>query len=424
MKPEKPKYDPNGDLFETELKNIVNLGHRLCLLRDFIEWDELEKYFAQFFADTGNPAKSVQLMAGLFYLKGLHGITDEQLLSEWVENPYWQYFCGMQYFQHKPPIEASTLSNWRKRIGSKGVKRLLRELERTAVNIGFLKTRDLENVIADTTVQEKAISFPTDSKLYYRMTKQLVKLSRTLGIELRQSYTLKSKEALVQASRYGHAKQYKRMRACVRQLKCYLGRLMRDLERRAQHFGIDYQPLREEFARAKQLFLQKQDDKNKLYSLHAPEVECISKGKANKRYEFGVKVSIVTPLKKAFVLCAEAMHGNPYDGHTLQSSLQEVTELSGIKPKTAVVDQGYKGHGVEEDTAVFITHQKRGITKTIKAWLKRRNAVEPVIGHMKASHSLERNRLKGVMGDKINALLSAIGFNLKQILNYLNYSTA
>lgn len=421
MKPKKIKHDPHGDFFRQELRPMLDDRHILYILADVLDWEKLHDEFSQYFGDTGHPAKSVRLVCGLFYLKALYEVSDEQLVSHWVENPYWQWFCGEQYFEHKFPLDPSVLSKWRKRLGPEKLKHLLRQLYRVAVDFGFLKPKDFEKLIVDTTVQEKAIEYPTDGKLYWKMLQRLLKLVKVHGIKLRQSYVRKSKEVLNLIGRYGHAKQYRRMRAAIRQIKGYLGRVMRDIGRQME--GIDDEALLEALELSKRLLTQKQDDKNKLYSIHAPEVECISKGKANKRYEFGVKVALVMPAKKCFVLCSEALHGNPYDGHTLKGSLDEAIALTGIKPKAAFVDEGYKGHGIE-DIAVFTSRQKRGVTPSIKRWIKRRSAIEPIIGHMKRSHGLDRNYLKGVAGDKINALMAAIGFNLKQLINYHQFNTA
>lgn len=394
---------------------MLNDRQALYILAEVLDWEELHQQVSGYFGDTGHPAKSARLVMGLFYLKALYELSDEQLIAQWVENPYWQWFCGEQYFQHECPLDPSVLSKWRKRLGEKGMKHMLRQLYRVAVDFGFLKPQDFDKLLVDTTVQEKAISYPTDSKLYWQMLKRLLKLVKRHGIKLRQSYSRKGKEALGQIGRYGHAKQYCRMRACVRQLKGYLGRVVRDIERQTQ--CQKDQTLLEALALAKRLLAQKRDDKNKLYSIHAPEVECISKGKAHKRYEFGVKVAVVMSAKKCFVLCSKALHGNPYDGHTLRESLSEAIELTNIKPQMAFVDEGYKGHGIE-DIAVFSSRQKRGVTASIKRWIKRRSAIEPVIGHMKFSHGLTRNYLKGIVGDTINALMAAIGFNLKQLINH------
>lgn len=418
MKPRKPETNPNRDMLEVELMDIVDMSHSLCQLAAITEWEELHTDLSEYFKEEGNPAKSVRLVVGLLYLKAMYNLSDEAVVSHWVENPYWQYFCGEQYFKHVPPLHPTTLVKWRKRLGQKGMQRIAKEIYCVAVDIGYLSQRDLEEVIADTTVQEKAICYPTDSRLYFKMRHHLVKLAKRLGIELRQSYTRKAKYAYLQACRYGQAKQYRRMRAEVRRLKGYLGRVMRDLERKSKALGIINATLSAKLEQARELMLQKKDSENKLYSIHAPEVECISKGKAHKRYEFGVKVSVITPLHKAFVLLSEALHGNPYDGHTLKASLESVEALTGHAIKAAFADRGYRNHGVE-DRAVYLSGQKRGVTAQIKKRLKRRSAIEPVIGHMKQEHGLCRNDLKGKGGDQMNAVLAGVGFNLRQLWNFI-----
>lgn len=419
MKPKKPKTDPNLDLFRQELKDMLDDAHPLYMIRKLIEWDELHEDLSEYFSEEGAPAKSVQLVAGILYLKAHYNLSDEAVVLQWVENPYWQYFCGEQYFQQTCPLSPSSLVKWRQRLGKKGMKRMHQELYRVALDIGFLKEKDLEEVTADTTVQEKAIAYPVDSKLYFQMCKKLVKLARRLGIELRQSYTRKAKAAYRQACCYGHAKQYKRMHREVRKLRSYLGRLCRDIERKMSPFGRANADAIEMISMGMRLFRQKKTDKKKLYSLHAPEVECIAKGKAHKRYEFGVKVSVMIPAKKVFVLVCNALSGNPFDGHTLPEEIAELKALTGITPKTCLTDAGYKGHAPIEGVNVYRSKQKRGITPAIKNLLKRRSAVEPVIGHMKQSHRMGRNYLKGQAGDAVNAIAGAIGFNFRQLMNHL-----
>ena len=194
---------------------------------------------------------------------------------------------------------------------------------------------------------------------------------------------------------------------------------MRDIERKTAGNPAQEAVFAEELGLAKRLLAQQKQDKNKLYSLHAPEVECISKGKVHKRYEFGVKASIATTNKSNFVVGGMAVPGNPYDGHTLKTALAQVRRLTGTRIDEAFVDKGYRGHG-ETRTAVYISGQKRGIkTQRLKRSLKRRQAIEPVIGHLKADGLLGRNHLKGTEGDQVNVLLSCAGHNLRLILNRL-----
>lgn len=423
MKPKRPQFDPTTDFFKQELRDIVDSRHRLCLVADVMDWDRIVGEFDRHFpSDTGRPATSSRLIAGLLYLKALYNLSDDQLIHNWVENPYWQYLCGEQYFQHEFPIDRSVLSHWRKRVGKDGIEKLLTGTLSLAMRLGYLNKRELMRVNVDSTVQEKFIRYPIDSQLYFDAREQLVNLAHQYFIPLRQSYRFKAKYALAKTSRYAHAKQYKRMRRTIKELKNYLGRVTRDIERYLQSHELSDIRLRVALSKANQLLIQKRKDKNKLYSLHAPEVDCIGKGKVRKPYEFGVKVGIVATSKQGWVLASEAYHGNPYDGHTLTANLDAAIANTGIVPKQSFVDKGYRGH-TETRAEVFHSGQKRGVTTSIKRWIKRRSAIEPIIGHMKQSHGLDCCRLKGKLGDQINALLAAIGYNLSLVLNRLSLAT-
>jgi IS5 family transposase len=279
-------------------------------------------------------------------------------------------------------------------------------------------------VNVDTTVQEKAVAFPTDAKLLNKARVKVVKLAKRYGIELRQPYTFKGQEAFVQAARYAHARQFKRAEAHTKKLRTMLGRVIRDTQRKAKCMQLGAKA-QERLARLLQIAsrihsqprVRQDGDPPKVYSVHAPEVECISKGKAHKQYEFGVKVGIVTTSKDSFVLAAKSLPGNPYDGHTLKECLDQAQRTCGVAATHVFVDKGYKGHGCNSQTRqVFIAGAKRGITPALKRKLKRRNAIEPVIGHMKSDTRMSRNFLKGAHGDAINALLSAAAHNLRKVL--------
>ena len=336
-----------------------------------------------------------------------------------MENPYWQYFCGEVYFQHAAPIDPSSLTRFRQRIGESGCERLLQVTVAAGVQSKAVKAADFKRVTVDTTVQEKAVSYPTDSKLLNRSRERLVRLCRQQGVVLRQSYARKEPQALQQANRYGHARQYRRMRRQVKRLRTYLGRVVRDIERKTADNPARQAVFAEELALARRLLAQRKQDKHKLYSVHAPEVECISKGKVAKRYEFGVKASIATTNKSNFVVGGLALPGSPYDGHTLKNALAQVRRLTGKTIDEAFVDKGYRGHD-ETETTVYISGQRHGIkTQRLKRSLKRRQAIEPVIGHLKSDGLLDRNYLKGTQGDQFNVLLSCAGHNLRLILRQL-----
>lgn len=418
MKPNKTDTS-QFELFKSRLSNQLNPRDPLFVLSHQINWSAFEEQFGPLYKDgPGQPPKPVRLMVGLMMLQHMHGLSDEQVVHQWVQNPYWQYFCGYDYLQWELPSDPSSLTRWRNRLGIENLEKILAETIITAVKTETVAPQDLKRVIADTTVMEKNITFPTDSKLLNRAREQLVELADECGLKLRQSYARVGKFSALNAGRYAHAKQFKRMRKEVKKLKNYLGRTVRDIERQIK----DSRDLQVEFMdlldKAKKLLSQEKTSKDKLYSLHAPEAYCISKGKAGKPYEFGCKVSLVLTHKQGLALSSQALPENQYDGHTLSRSLKKAEALAQTVIAQAFVDKGYKGHDVE-GCHVYISGQKRGMTRTLKKHLKRRSAIEPHIGHMKSEGKLRRNYLKGTIGDAFNALLCAIGHNLRLIWRHI-----
>ena len=417
MRPKKPKKQPQDQLFQIRLDVVCDPTNPLVKLADQIDWDGLDEQFASLYAEAGRPANATRMMIGLTLLQSLFALSEDEVVNRWPENPYWQYLCGETFFQHQPPLARSGLSKWRKRIKSKGMEALLQQTLTVGLATGAVKDTSLKRVSVDTTVQPKAVAHPTDAKLLNRSRERLVRLAKKQGIVLRQSYRRKGPQTVLKAGRYAHARQMKRMSKEVKRLRTYLGRTVRDIERKAETIPT---PLRTELDLANRLLVQQRHDKNKLYSLHEPNVACISKGKAHKKYEFGNKVSLCVTNKEGFILGTQGLEGNPYDGHTLKGALDQATQLSGTRPERCYVDRGYRGHGVTE-TQVFLSGQKRNVTPTIKKELKRRSAIEAVIGHQKTEGRLGWNRLRGILGDKINALMAAIGYNLKLILRALSF---
>jgi IS5 family transposase len=415
MKPRQSQAQNRQDnLFQARLDQQLNPQHPLFRLAQQIDWDYFEREFGPLYAEeVGRPGVPTRLLVGLHYLKHTFNESDESVVEKWVENPYWQYFCGYEFFQHEMPCHPTSLVKWRGRIKAEGVEKMLKEVLATALRTGALEEKDLQCVTADTTVQEKAIAFPTDARLYQKARVALVREAHRAGVKLRQSYRRLGKKALFNQSRYARARQLKRARKEEKKLRTYLGRVVRDIERKLPEPPAR---IKELLANAKRIHAQKRDDKQKLYSLHAPEVECIAKGKAHKKYEFGCKTSLATTTRSNWIVATEAHHGNPYDGATLKPTIDQIERLTGVRPKQAVVDRGYRGSEYHpEDVKVQITgqHKARGALKKL---FRRRSAVEPVIGHSKQDHGLERNHLKGKEGDRINALLSGCGFNLRKLL--------
>ena len=266
---------------------------------------------------------------------------------------------------------------------------------------------------------EKAVAYPTDSRLLERGRQHLVKLARSLGITLRQNYNREAPRLAIQVGRYAHAKQFRRMKATLKSLRTLVGRVWRDIDRKLDR-NDETTAIRAEaiLARVKRVLTQQPKDKKKLYSLHAPEVECISKGKARQPYEFGVKVTVATTHKEGLVVGMRSMPGNPYDGHTLPEAVEQVSILTDHLPKAVFVDKGYRGVEVPGVT-IWRSGQKRGVTPAIKKAILRRSAVEPAIGHMKNDGRLRRNWLKGSLGDALHAVLCGAGHNLRMILRAL-----
>jgi len=420
MKPRKPPVDQD-DLLRARLVEMIDMRHELVKLAALIDWEVFEREWSGFFpSHTGRPATSPRLVAGLCYLQHAFALSDEAVVARWSENPYWQHFCGETFFQHRLPLDPSSMTRWRKRIGEEGVEWMLTQTIEAGKRAGMVKGNDLKRVTVDTTVMEKNIAHPTDARLYETARRKLVGLARETGIGLRQNYNRLAPRLAGQVGRYAHARQFKRMRKALRRLKGYTGRVLRDIERQLDKVpeGALKARMVEMIALVSRLLAQKTKDKKKLYSLHEPAVDCISKGKAHKRYEFGTKVSVATTNRGGFVVGMRALPGNPYDGHTLSEALEQVEILTDQKPEFAFVDRGYRGHGVE-NVKVFISGARRGVTRTIAKLLRRRSAIEPMIGHMKNDGRLTRCPLKGTEGDALFAVLCGCGHNIRMILNHL-----
>ena len=417
MKPKTQSRD-TFELFQSHFDQLLNPRHELVVLANKIDWSGLEAAFVDCYSpDMGAPAKAVRLMVGLHYLKYTFSESDESLVDRWVENPYWQYFCGYTHMQHKCPIHPTSMTKWRNRVGADRLEELLKETIRVAIREKHLPRRDLRRITVDTTVQEKNITYPTDSKLLYKAIVQLGDAAKARGIPLRQSYVRVGKKAAVMVGRYAHAKQFKRMKKRLRKLRTYVGRLIRDIENKVT--GID-EELATLLDRADRIRCQEPQDKNKLYSLHEPEVQCISKGKAHKRYEFGQKISVATTNRSNWIVASNLMEGNPYDGHTLAATIVTTEEVTGEAVTDVYVDKGYRGHDYTGEATVHRAGQsQRNATRAERKRRRRRSAIEPKIGHLKSDHRMGRCFLARLTGDAINAVLAAAGSNLRKLLGLI-----
>ena len=427
MRPKERRPSGQKDLFQSRLDQIIDPSHALVKLAQKIDWPFLETKLGAIYTDkAGRPPLPTRLMAGLAILKAMHDLSDEVLCARWLENPYYQYFCGEEFFRHRLPFDRSSLTRWRQRMGEDALVSLVQESLATALRTGAAKPADFRQVIVDTTVQPKNVMFPTDARLMHRARERLVRLAKRLGVDLRQTYERVGKLALIKHQRYAHAKQFKRANKALRTLRTQLGRVIRDIRRKIGEDDVLNAAFAMPLSLANRVREQRQRQRGqKVYSLHAPEVECIGKGKAHKPYEFGVKVSVATPIQRSkggqFVAHVKALPGAPYDGHTLEKVLPEIENQIGVNLIRIVADAGYKGHNAPEKhkLKVFTSGQKRGVTDSIKKALRRRAAVEPVIGHLKAEHRMGRNYLARRSGDAINAVLAAVGYNFSLLLKWL-----
>jgi len=427
MRPRERRETGQSDLLRSRLDAIIDLNHPLAKLARTVDWGFLEERFGAVYSDKpGQPPLPTRLMAGLAILKYTHDLSDEVLCERWVENPYYQYFCGEEFFQHRLVFDRSSLTRWRQRMDEEKLQALIQESLSVARRTGAIKPSQLSRVIVDTTVQPKNVMFPTDAKLLNRAREILVRLAGKHGVDLRQSYKRVGKYALIKHQRYAHAKQFKRANRSLRKLKTYLGRVIRDIVRKTEGNEAMQRVFERSLSLARTVRDQKQHQRGyKVYSLHAPEVECIGKGKAHKPYEFGVKVSVATTLSYAkggqFVTHVKAMAGKPYDGHTLAVVIPEMEALIGNTIGRVIADRGYRGHNAPPDYKfrVFIAGQKRRMTPAIKREMRRRSAVEPVIGHLKAEHRMDRSYLAHRAGDAANAVLAAAGYNFRLLIRWL-----
>jgi IS5 family transposase len=402
-------------LFKVRLETLIDLNHELVKLSDRIDWGRFEEHFGKLYhAHAGRPGVPIRLLSGVQYLKHLHNLSDEQVVYRWRENPYWQYFCGCEYFEKKFPFDRSLLSRWRRKIGEEGVELLFQETLSVSFRAGVLELQELEELLADTTVQEKHITYPTDVKLYDRARRALVKCAKRAGLELRQTYTRVSKKALLLANRYSAARQLRRARKQEKKVKNYLGRVLREIKRAIEKSPFLASYFEEHLSFCERVYFMKERGE-KIYSLHEPHVECIAKGKAHKRYEFGVKASVVTTARSGFILSSTVHHGRPHDGKTLIPSLAHASKMVGkVLTGMVSVDRGYNGHNVITHKVIHPNLKKK--TPAIRKLIRQRSAIEATISHLKRCHRLGKNYLKGIIGDHINATMAAAAYNLSKLL--------
>lgn len=401
------------NLFRPVLKDIINPTHELVILTKQIDWNEFEISFSELYSHTGQPGVPIRTMVGLLLLKRIYNLGDETVMEQWLQNPYFQYFCGEAEFQWEYPCDPSDMVHFRKRIGKKGAEKIFQMTVETRKN--EIKTKD---VLIDTTAQEKNITYPTDAKLLLKVIRKCNKIAKQEKLPQRQTYTRTMKKLLLKQRFAHHPKRKKEARAALRKLRTIARRLVTELERNLT------ETLQEQYAseliNLKKVVNQKKQDKNKIYSLHEPETACIAKGKAHKKFEFGSKVSFSVVPRVNIIVGILNFNGNPNDTTTLEPALENIEKISGIKFKNAIVDRGYKGKKEINGTTIVspkAPNQKQPYSKTtMRRKCRSRAAVEPVIGHTKYDCRMLINYLKGTIGSDLNANLAAAGYNLRGLL--------
>jgi IS5 family transposase len=411
--------DLQQNLFKTRLTELINMEHPLVKLAQEISWDKIEAEFEKLFSEGGRPSIAIRKIAGMLLLKEMFKESDESVVERWIENAYWQYFTGETFFQTQQPFDPSNFVHFRKRIGEKGLEFLLGQ----SVSL-HPKAKTEDEVQVDTTVQEKNITFPTDAKLAKKVIDNCRKIAEKEGIAQRQSYKRVSKQLLRSAYFGHHPKRQKKAGMARKKLRTIGKRVLRELERKLPESILkDY---RELFAIYLKALTQERSTKDKVYSLHEPEVACIAKGKSGKNYEFGTKVAVVRGRKTGIISSVKRFSGNPHDSKTLKESLAQSERvrksIGGTRPGKATTDRGFRGIKEVEGTVIFIPIKKEKTKygqQVARLRFRARAAIEPCISHLKTNHSLGLNFLKGVAGDIHNALLAGIGYNLKMRFNQI-----
>ena len=400
-------------MYKTVLVNFIHPDHELCQLARKIDWDKLEKDLTPYYAEVGRPAVPVRTIVGLLLLKQIYNLGDETVMERWLENPYWQHFCGEIYFQYRFPFDPSDFVHFRKRIGEEGMKRIFQE----SIHL-FSKDelkQEVKEVRIDTTVQEKNITFPTDRKLYEKVIAYCLRLAEKEGLQLKRTYPREVRKLLAALRFSHHPRQHKNKVKLEKRFYNITVKIYNDVVDKLEPLTEAHDEILDRMYR---ILTQQRNDSNKVYSMHEPGVHCIANGKEHKKYEFGNKSSFAYTRQGGIIVGALAFEKNLFDGHTLLPQLEQVEELTGLKPRYAIVDRGYRGQSQIGNTNVVmpknLKRESRYLKKKREERCRSRSGIEGLISHLKLDHRMLRNYLKGTQGDKINTLLAAAAYNMKK----------
>ena len=412
MLPPSPETLPQTSFFD--IVSQLDATHPLLSLGEAFDWASLEASFSPLYSGKGRAAKPIRLMCGLLMLKQLYDLSDESVVDQWQMNPYFQVFCGATEFQTSAPCHATELVKFRQRIGTEGVKQLF------GLSVALHgKVAEESTVLVDTTVQEKAITYPTDSKLLIKIINRLNKLAKVHAVQQRRTFVKETKSLRLACRHFRHVKRRSKARKALKRLRTIAGVLMRELQRKLPEAVLEQEV--QHFALYKRVIEQRPKDKNKVYSLHESDVYCVGKGKDHKAYEYGRKASIVSAKESNIIVGVASHDEHEHDSKTLKAALESASEHRAKPIKLAVVDRGYRGakKHIPNDIEILLPSpplkRDNAYQRQKKRILcRRRAAIEPIIGHLKHDYRLSRNWLKGSHGDAINLHMAACAWNLRK----------
>ncbi|VVM17636.1 ISPg7, transposase [uncultured Gammaproteobacteria bacterium] len=405
-----------SNLFHSELFSQLDVKDPLIQLANTINWTVFDDAFEQHYSqDNGRPSKPIRLMVGLLLLKQLENLSDERVVLQFKRNPYYQYFCGYSNYMPGMPCNATELVHFRKRIGVKGFNLIFK----MSVALHGKQAQE-STVLIDTTVQEKNITYPTDAKLAIKIINRLNKLAKRHGIQQRRTYVKEVKNCRLSIRHFRHVKKRAKAKKALTRLRTIANKLIRELQRKLPTHSL-FETYQKDFLFYQQVLAQQPKDKNKIYSLHEPDVYVIAKGKDHKQYEYGNKVSIVSTKDTNIIVGVASHDKNIHDSKTLTVAISHANSNRNKPIKQAVCDRGYVGAKIVLGANIILPKKalkrdNRYQRDKKRKLCKRRAAIEPIIGHLKSDFRLSRNLLKGQVGDEINVLMAACAWNLKKWL--------